>query len=114
MGKSDLVFPSPSITGRCITDNCLLRALRRLGYEKTEMCIHGFRSIASTLLREKGYPREIVEAQLAHKIHDAVEAAYNRAQYLEQRREMMQAWADYLDSLLLVAGYTPEPSSFDE
>lgn len=63
------------------------------------MCIHGFRAMASTLLNEKGYRPDIIEAQLAHKEKDAVREAYNRAEYLEERRKMMQEWADYLDSL---------------
>lgn len=98
-GGSDLVFPSPQSNTRNITDVCLLNGLRRLGYGRDEMCIHGFRSIASTLLNEKGYRPDVIEAQLAHCDKNEVRAAYNRALYLSERRTMMQDWADYLDTL---------------
>ena len=99
-GNGKYVFPSPRTASRPMSDNAILAALRRMGFEKDEMCGHGFRSMASTLLREVGdYPGEIVEIQLAHSIRNQVEAAYNRAKFLKQRREMMQWWADYLDEL---------------
>ncbi len=64
------------------------------------MCLHGFRSSASSLLNSIGrFPPDVIEAQLAHQERNAVRAAYNRADYLEQRREMMQVWADYVDDL---------------
>ena len=65
---------------------------------KDEMVGHGFRHMASTRLRELGWPREVVEAQLSHKV-GGTEGVYNMAEYLPKRREMMQAWADYLDFL---------------
>lgn len=71
----------------------------RLGYTKDEMTAHGFRSTASTLLRECGYPHHLIETQLAHVTGNSVSRAYDRAQYLPERRKMMQAWADYLDAL---------------
>ena len=74
-------------------------ALRRLGYPRTEMTGHGFRSIASTLLNEQGWNRDAIERQLAHGERNAVRAAYNYAEFLFERRKMMQAWADYLKSL---------------
>lgn len=77
----------------------MLNALRRMGYEKHEMTTHGFRSMASTLLNEQGYNRDWIERQLAHGERDEVRAAYNYAQYLPERRKMMQEWADYLDTL---------------
>lgn len=79
-----------------ISNNTILKALERLGY-KGKMTGHGFRGIASTLLHEQGYPHEQIELQLAHQKRDAVSAAYNYAQYLPQRTQMMQDWADYLD-----------------
>jgi hypothetical protein len=82
-----------------ISDMTLLAGLRRLGYGKDEMTVHGFRSMASTLLNEQGYNRDWIERQLAHGERDSVRAAYNYAQYLPERRLMMQEWADYLDSL---------------
>jgi len=77
------------------TSTVINAALRRLGYTKDEMTGHGFRSMASTLLHELGYDDKMIERQLSHK----VSGAYNFAEYLPSRREMMQAWADYLDSL---------------
>jgi hypothetical protein len=74
-------------------------ALRLMGYAKDEMTGHGFRSMASTLLNEQGWPPDAIERQLAHMEQNDVRAAYNYAEYLPQRREMMQAWADYLDAL---------------
>lgn len=62
------------------------------------MTAHGFRALASTVLNEEsGFPHDVIERQLAHKETDAVRAAYNRASYLVQRRELMQWWADWLD-----------------
>ena len=62
------------------------------------MCLHGFRSTASTNLNELGYRGDVIEAQLAHKEPDGVRLAYNRAEYLQERRNLMQAWANYLDN----------------
>lgn len=64
------------------------------------MTAHGFRSMASTLLNEMGFRSDVIERQLAHVEGNTVRAAYNRAEYLTERREMMQKWADFLDSLL--------------
>jgi len=98
-GAGRLVFPSPFSASRCISDMGLLNALRRMGYVKGEMTIHGFRGMASTLLNEQGYRADVIETQLAHGERNAVRKAYNHAQYLPERRAMMQEWADYLDSL---------------
>jgi integrase len=70
-----------------------------MGYESDVMTAHGFRTTASTLLNEQGWSPDAIERQLCHMPRDAVRAAYNRAQYLDERRKMMQAWADYLDRL---------------
>ena len=77
----------------------MLNALRRMGYQKNEMSVHGFRSIASTLLNELGYNSDWIERQLSHGERNEVRAAYNYAEYLPERRRMMQEWADYLDEL---------------
>jgi integrase len=82
-----------------ISDVTLLAGLRRLGYSKDEMTVHGFRSIASTMLNELGYNRDWIERQLAHGERNSVRAAYNYAEYLPERKKMMQEWADYLDKL---------------
>lgn len=70
----------------------MLNALRRMGYQKHEMSVHGLRSIASTLLNELGYNQDWIERQLAHGEQDEMWAAYNYAEYLPERRKMMQAW----------------------
>jgi integrase len=82
-----------------MSDNTINAALRRLGYSSEEQTGHGFRSMASTLLNEQGYPPDVIELQLAHIERNKVRAAYNKAQRLPERRQMMQAWADYLDGL---------------
>lgn len=93
------LFPSGSKTG-FITPEGLRKTLVHLGYAKEELCVHGFRGMASTLLNESGkYRPDVIEAQLAHGEQNAIRAAYNHAQYLPERRQMMQEWADYLDSL---------------
>ena len=98
-GSSGLVFPSFRSVDRPMSDGTVIAALRTLGYSKTEMSAHGFRAMASTLLNEQGWNRDAVERQLAHRDKDAVRAAYARGAYLEERRRMMQAWADCLDKL---------------
>ena len=99
-GHGALVFPSPFSATRCISDMALLNALRRMGYGKEAMSIHGFRSMASTLLNECGkFRHDVIEAQLAHGDRDKVRSAYNHAQYLPERTAMMQEWADWLDRL---------------
>lgn len=98
-GDGVYIFPSARIKDRPMSENAVLAALRSMGFTKDEMTPHGFRAMASTLLNEKGYRADLIEAQLAHKEADKVRAAYNRAQYMQERRDMMQAWADYLDEL---------------
>lgn len=98
-GSGQYLFPSVRARTAVISDAGPLAALRRLGYESGEMCLHGFRAMASTRLNELGYRADVIEAQLAHKEPDAVRLAYNRAEYTEERRKLMQEWADYLDSL---------------
>jgi len=98
-GAGRYVFPGLRTTDRPMSENTVNAALRRLGYEKDEMTGHGFRSMASTILHEQGWPHEAIERQLAHAERNKVSAAYNYAEHLPKRREMMQAWADYLDGL---------------
>ena len=94
-----LVFPGLLSGARPISDATLGAGLRRLGYARTEMTPHGFRSMASTLLNEQGFPPDVIELQLAHKERNKVRAAYNKALRLDERRKMMQVWADHLDTL---------------
>lgn len=101
-GHGRFLFPSPRTDTRPISDMTLLAGLRRLGYSKEEMTVHGFRSMASTLLNEQGYNRDWIERQLAHGERNSIRAVYNYAQYLPERRRMMQEWADYLDELRAV------------
>ena len=98
-GHGKLLFPSPRTDARPMSDMALLAALRRMGYSKEEMCVHGFRSMASTLLNEQGYNRDWIERQLAHGERNSIRAAYNYAEYLPERKRMMQEYADFLDGL---------------
>ncbi len=97
---SPYVFPSARGASRCLSDNAVRVGLRDLGYSKEVVTPHGFRATARTLLDETlGYRPEYIEHQLAHAVKDPNGRAYNRTSFLEQRHEMMQAWADYLDKL---------------
>jgi len=98
-GCGEYVFPSLLSATRPMSNNTVNTALRRLGYSKEQMTGHGFRAMASTLLNEKGFPPDVIELQLAHAERNKVRAAYNRAQRLSERKQMMQAWADLLDCL---------------
>jgi integrase len=98
-GHTELLFPTKIDAMRCMSDNTLNKALRSMGYRHEQMTAHGFRTLASTLLSEHGWPEEVVERQLAHIDRNKVRAAYNHAQHLPLRAVMMQAWADYLDCL---------------
>lgn len=93
------LFPSVRSMLKPMSDNTLLAALRRMGYEKEVIVTHGFRAMASSHLNEQGWNRDAIERQLAHGERNTVRAAYNHAEYLPERRKMMQAWADYLDEL---------------
>jgi len=98
-GNGPYLFPSIRTKQRPMSENTLNAALRGMGYSRDEMTAHGFRSMASTRLNELGWNRDAIERQLAHVEGNAVRAAYNYAEHLDERREMMQAWADYLDGL---------------
>ena len=96
-GDGALVLDSPQRPGHTLSENTFLFALYRLGY-RGRMTAHGFRSLASTVLNESGFEPDVIERQLAHQESDAVRAAYNRAEYLPKRREMMQWWADWIEA----------------
>lgn len=92
-------FDASANRDKPISNNTLLYALYRLGY-KGKMTGHGFRAVASTIMNESGLFRpDVIEHQLAHCERDEVRGAYNRAEYLPERRKMMQWWADYLQSI---------------
>ena len=106
-GAGRYLFPSVRTSARPMSENTVNAALRRLGYAKDEMTGHGFRSMASTLLNEMGWNRDAIERQLAHAERNSIRAAYNFAEFLPERRRMMQAWADYLEKLQAGAKITP-------
>lgn len=96
-GDGAFLFPSKWAQTPTISEAAPLAALRKMGYDKNTMTIHGFRATASTCLNELGYPIEHIAKQLAHKERDEIREAYNRAEYLKQRRLLLQDWADVLD-----------------
>ncbi len=98
-GRSKYLFPSMRSRSRPMSDMTVNAAIRRMGYGQNEMTGHGFRSMFSTIANEHGWPPDVIERQLAHVQRNAVRAAYNHAEYLPQRREMMQWWADWLDGV---------------
>lgn len=99
-GHGRYCFPSMLTGERCMSENTVRTSLRRMGYGNDEMTAHGFRAMARTMIAERlDVPAEVIEAQLAHAVGDALGRAYNRTQFLDQRRDMMNRWADYLDKL---------------
>ncbi|HNP03007.1 MAG TPA: tyrosine-type recombinase/integrase, partial [Agitococcus sp.] len=112
-GHGLYVFPGLRGDDRPMSNNAILSAFRRMGIEKEEMSGHGFRAMARTLLAERlRFPDSIIEHQLAHQVRDVHGRAYNRTKFLDDRKKMMQDWADYLDNLrkgedVLPDGFTP-------
>jgi len=98
-GRGRYCFPNLRTAAAPMSENTINAVLRSLGYDKDTMTGHGFRAMASTRLNELGWQPDVIERQLAHAERNKVRAAYNRAQYMAEREQMMQAWADYLDSL---------------
>lgn len=100
-GHGQYVFPSLLTGERCMSENTIRTALRRMGYTNDDMTPHGFRAMARTLIVEQlpGVPPDVIEAQLAHGKSGPLGMAYDRAEFLEQRRQMMATWAEYLDRL---------------
>lgn len=112
-GNGCYVFPNQRSAHKPMSENTVSKALRNMGYTSEEMTGHGFRAMARTVLDEVLNIRpEIIEQQLAHAVKDPNGRAYNRTKHLDQRRHMMQAWADYLDSLALGAQVLPFPNSY--
>jgi integrase len=97
-GKHRYVFRNQHNPETYMSENTMLYALYRMGYQ-SRATGHGFRSTASTILNDNSFQGDVIERQLAHDERDAVRAAYNHAQYLPERRRMMQWWADYLDDV---------------
>lgn len=98
---SVFVFPNGRTPARPLSDAAINAALRRLGIDtRAELTGHGWRAVARTMLHERlGFAADVIEAQLAHRVPDALGRAYNRTRFLDQRRQMMQQWADFLDGL---------------
>ena len=106
--NSRYVFPSARSNDKPMSNNAILSALRRMGYEKDEMSGHGFRAMARTLLDEElGIRPDFIEHQLAHAVRDPNGRAYNRTSHIEERKQMMQAWSDYMDKLKVVGKLIP-------
>ena len=111
----DYLFPSIQSLIKPMSENTVNGALRRMGFTREEMTGHGFRATARTLLAEQGWNPNAIERQLAHRTAGPLGAAYDRAQYLEERRRMMQAWADYLEQLKRKSEVvTPAPARPDD
>ena len=106
-GRWKHVFPNQHKPTGQMSENTMLYALYRMGYH-SRATGHGFRSTASTILNEHGFRADVIERQLAHSERNTVRAAYNHAQYLPERRKMMQWWADYLDKA--AATRKPKPT----
>ena len=102
-GNKQHIFHSPASKSNHISNGTVLMGLRRMGY-KNKMTGHGFRSLASTILNEKSYSPDVIERQLAHEDDDKIRGAYNRAEYLLERKKMMQEYADYLDNVAKNSG----------
>ena len=96
--NSGLVFPSLRSDRKALSENAMNSAMRRMGYTKDEVTSHGFRSTASTILNERGYDPDVIEAVLGHQHQNAIRRTYNRASYWPERVKLMQEWADLLDS----------------
>lgn len=102
------VFPSLLTGERCMSENTVRGALRRMGYSNDEMTAHGFRAMARTMIAERlEIAPEVIEAQLAHAVSGSLGRSYDRTQFLDQRREMMIRWADYLDRIRKGADVLP-------
>jgi integrase len=99
-GQGKMVFRGERHHERAMSENTVNAALRAMGFSADEVTGHGFRATARTMLHERlGYSPDVIEAQLAHTVRDSLGRAYNRTEFVDQRREMLQTWADYLDQL---------------
>ena len=111
-GHATMVFRGERHHHRAMSENTINAALRAMGFSQDEVTGHGFRATARTMLHARlGFSPEIIEAQLAHSVRDSLGRAYNRTEFTEQRRAMLQAWADYLDQLRLDGDAVPMRAS---
>jgi integrase len=98
-GRSEYVFPNQSSPKKTMSNATILGGIKRMGYQY-KMTGHGFRALGMTAIKEKlRYPHEVIDLQLAHLPGDKLGRAYNRVEFIDERRKMMQAWADFVDSL---------------
>ena len=95
-GHREFIFPSDRAPLRHANKETANRALKRMGFEG-RLVAHGLRALASTTLNEQGFDRDVIEVALAHKDKDKIRAAYNRATYMKQRREMMEWWSEHIE-----------------
>ena len=99
-GQGKMVFRGERHHERAMSENTVNAALRTMVFPADEVTGHGFRATARTMLHERlGFSPDVIEAQLAHTVRDSLGRAYNRTEFVEQRREMLQTWADFLDQL---------------
>jgi integrase len=103
-GNNELMFPGIRATHKPISDVTLTKVLRTMGYTGDMVVPHGFRHTASTILNEHRFDHDVIERQLAHVEKNKIRGIYNHAEYLDERRKMMQWYADHLDTLK--ASYT--------
>ncbi|BBJ22972.1 hypothetical protein W01_08990 [Candidatus Nitrotoga sp. AM1P] len=97
-GQGEFVFPNQNSAGRVISENTVLKIIETIGY-KGKMTGHGFRGLARSILGDMGHRWEVLEAMLSHALVNQTVAAYVRTTYFEERRGIMQQWADYLDKI---------------
>jgi integrase len=98
-GNKKWLFPSIRMDGRPMSENTVSMSLRSMGFSRDEMSAHGFRGMASSILNGHEWNRDVIEMQLAHAPRNKTRSAYNHAEYLSQRRTMMQWWADWLNKI---------------
>lgn len=105
-GKEEFCFPGHHDPSRMMSENAMLYAMYRMGF-RGKATVHGFRATGSTILNECGYNPDAIEKQLAHAERNKIRAAYHRSEYMDERRKIMQTWADYLDALRTGAKIVP-------
>jgi integrase len=99
----ELLFPSLNSNRKWLSENAFNSAIRRMGYTKEEVTAHGFRATASTILNNRGFDPDVIEAALAHQDRNAIRRTYNRATYWEQRVELMQEWAGLVEAFRVLS-----------
>ena len=106
-GQDGLVFPGIHNHKEKISENTMLFALYRMGYH-SKATVHGFRAVFSTIANESGFDGDVIEKALAHEERNRVRAAYHRSEYMEERKKLMQWWADFLSKMEAEAEIVPD------